>query len=510
MASTTFTNNVTLTDADWFNDLNRLHYAILGDPADAAAVKTALGLGNAVVGSWVVAGGTADAITATYSPAITTLEDGQLCFFRATAANATTTPSFSPNELTARTITMKGGAAVYAGAIPGALAEVILRYNLANTRWELLNPAAAAAIEPAKLPCRVATIANITRSSAPNTLDGVPLAANDRILVKDQSNASQNGIHIVSTLGTGANGTWTRATDADGAGELLSGMLVTVSEGTVNGKSVWMLTTPNPITIGTTALTFERKDAGTAGTAAPASVQGAFKNLSASASGTSANVIVSADEVVVENSSNAYQTLSAVSLTIAGTSVGANGLDTGTIAASTWYSVWAIWNGTTTAGLLSLSTTAPTMPSGYTHKALVGMMLTDGTGNKFPLGFIQYGREWQYKPAAGSNLTAAPVLASGSAGTVGTTTVSVSTTAYVPSNAFLLRLCIFVTSNAGAQVQPNQSSNTQGALFGICVNSLVSVSGTYQGSFIRESSNIYWASTAAMNSIQLHGFSLNL
>ena len=42
MASTTFTNNVTLTDADWFNDLNRLHYTILGDPADAAAARTAL------------------------------------------------------------------------------------------------------------------------------------------------------------------------------------------------------------------------------------------------------------------------------------------------------------------------------------------------------------------------------------------------------------------------------------------------------------------------------------
>jgi len=210
--------------------------------------------------NWVVAGGTADAITATYVPAITTLADGQLCFFRASAANETTTPSFAPNGTTARTITMKGGAAVYAGAIPGALAEVILRYNLANTRWELLNPAA---IEPVRLPCRVATTANITLSgSAPNTLDGATLAADDRILVKNQSTASQNGLYYVSTLGTGANGTWTRATDADGAGELLSGMLVTVSEGTVNADSIWMLTTPNPITIGTTALTFARKDAG--------------------------------------------------------------------------------------------------------------------------------------------------------------------------------------------------------------------------------------------------------
>lgn len=43
MSDTTFTNAVTLTDADWFNDLNRLHYTILGDPADAAGVKSVVG-----------------------------------------------------------------------------------------------------------------------------------------------------------------------------------------------------------------------------------------------------------------------------------------------------------------------------------------------------------------------------------------------------------------------------------------------------------------------------------
>lgn len=89
---------------------------------------------------WVVAGGTADAITATYSPAITTLVDGQICGFRATAANATTTPTFAPNGLTARTITKYSGAALAAGDITGAFSEIILRYNLANTRWEILNP----------------------------------------------------------------------------------------------------------------------------------------------------------------------------------------------------------------------------------------------------------------------------------------------------------------------------------------------------------------------------------
>lgn len=90
--------------------------------------------------AWVDGGGTADAITASYAIPITALVDGQLCYVRATAANATTTPTFSPSALTARTIVKNGGAALAAGDISGVGHELILRYNLANTRWELLNP----------------------------------------------------------------------------------------------------------------------------------------------------------------------------------------------------------------------------------------------------------------------------------------------------------------------------------------------------------------------------------
>jgi len=90
--------------------------------------------------SWVAAGGTADAITATYSPAVSALTDGLTLKFRATAANATTTPTFAPNGLTAHTITKKGGSALAANDIPAALAECTVIYNLANTRWELANP----------------------------------------------------------------------------------------------------------------------------------------------------------------------------------------------------------------------------------------------------------------------------------------------------------------------------------------------------------------------------------
>lgn len=99
--------------------------------------------------AWVAAGGTADAITAAYTIPVTALVDGQLCFVRAGAANATTTPTFSPSALTARTIVKNGGSALGTGDIAGAGHELIFRYDLANTRWELLNPKVAVPFTPA-------------------------------------------------------------------------------------------------------------------------------------------------------------------------------------------------------------------------------------------------------------------------------------------------------------------------------------------------------------------------
>src|SRR5579875_1545523 len=92
---------------------------------------------------WAIAGGTGDAITASYTPANAALADGLILGFRAAAANATTTPTFNPDGLGASTVTKKGGSALLAGDMPGALAECLVRYNAANTRWELLNPAVA-------------------------------------------------------------------------------------------------------------------------------------------------------------------------------------------------------------------------------------------------------------------------------------------------------------------------------------------------------------------------------
>lgn len=98
---------------------------------------------------------------------------------------------------------------------------------------------------------RVATTANITLSGT-QSIDGVAVVAGDRVLVKNQTTATQNGIYVV------ASGSWTRSTDADNTpdGEVTSGMFTFVEEGAANASSGWVLSTPNEITLGTTSLTF--------------------------------------------------------------------------------------------------------------------------------------------------------------------------------------------------------------------------------------------------------------
>lgn len=104
----------------------RNHYATAGQIQDGGL-------------DWVVAGGTADALTAIYVPTITALVDGQLCFVRAATSNATATPTFAPNGLSAHAVTKLGGSALVASEWT-ADQELILKYKLASTRWELMNP----------------------------------------------------------------------------------------------------------------------------------------------------------------------------------------------------------------------------------------------------------------------------------------------------------------------------------------------------------------------------------
>ena len=99
---------------------------------------------------------------------------------------------------------------------------------------------------------RVASTANLTISGPGAAIDGITLSSGNRVLVKNQSTGSQNGIYVFN----GAGSAMTRATDADSNAEVTSGLFVFVEEGTLNSDNGFVLTTDGSITVGSTALVF--------------------------------------------------------------------------------------------------------------------------------------------------------------------------------------------------------------------------------------------------------------
>lgn len=100
-----------------------------------------------------------------------------------------------------------------------------------------------------KAPCRAATTSAITLSGE-QTIDGIAVVENNRVLVKNQSDAAENGIYIVSS------GNWSRATDADAANELINGTLCFVISGDANAQNFFQLSCTDPITIDVSELTW--------------------------------------------------------------------------------------------------------------------------------------------------------------------------------------------------------------------------------------------------------------
>lgn len=99
---------------------------------------------------------------------------------------------------------------------------------------------------------RVATTANINLASAPSSIDGVTLAIGDRVLVKEQTDAKENGIYLFN----GAGSAMTRALDANTGAEL-NAAVVTVRAGSINGGTTWRQTTVDP-TLGTSNIVWQQ------------------------------------------------------------------------------------------------------------------------------------------------------------------------------------------------------------------------------------------------------------
>lgn len=145
-----------------------------------------------------------------------------------------------------------------------------------------------------KASVRVATTTNGTLATAyanGQTIDGTTLATNDRILIKDQTTQTENGIYTVNSSGAP-----TRATDADSTAEL-HGAAVYVTSGTTNADKAYTQTTDNP-TIGSSNIVWAQFGGGTLPTA------GAGLTLTGSTLdvGAGTGISVAADSVGIDTS----------------------------------------------------------------------------------------------------------------------------------------------------------------------------------------------------------------
>ena len=128
--------------------------------------------------------------------------------------------------------------------------------QVATTGFVAAAVSAAAAGLDVKQSVKAATTGNVDLAEGINlaTVDGISIATGERVLVKEQADQSENGIYTRGP-GTTAN---IRATDADTSAKVTAGMFMFVEQGTQLADTGWVLTTDNPIDLGTTALRFSQ------------------------------------------------------------------------------------------------------------------------------------------------------------------------------------------------------------------------------------------------------------
>ena len=281
-----------------------------------------------------------------------------------------------------------------------------------------------------------------------------------------------------------------------------TGVATLAANSVVLGNGVAAVQTVAPSTSGNVLVSN-----GTTWTSQPfgAPIIGSFSGLKVQATSNTAVTVTAA--FVTLGATNASYTANTVSLSLATSTSGANGLDTGSVATSTWYSVWVIYNGTTVAGLLSTSASAPTLPSGYTYKARVGWVRTDGSSNLWRT--IQYGNRAQWvTPAAGFQSMAS--------GTSSGAWLAVATGAYAPSSSSAIVVGMYKGNvNGIVAAHPNNAislptTSASTAVIWSGSNASTGIPGMVQALMMLESTNIYWFSDNATTNLYAQGWIDNL
>ena len=248
---------------------------------------------------------------------------------------------------------------------------------------------------------RVITVSNVSLSGgAPNAVDGVSLSVNDRILVTGQTTGSQNGLYYIATLGTGANGTWTRSLDTNETGELLAGTIVMVTEGDTFKDTQWKLTTNDPITIGSTALVFEQNSAF------------AYGNIYANSTPVIAGSVGDTLTLTAGNNISITGNAAAKSVTIGVTGISLNSISNGTSNVNVVSS-----NGNVTVGINGTSNVAVFNSAGADISGTLNATGNATVGNLSTAGLI----------VATGNITGGNLVTAGS-GNIGSLTVTANAT----------------------------------------------------------------------------------
>ena len=165
---------------------------------------------------------------------------------------ATTVKAYRHDEFAAPTAAVSWGNQKITNLADPTAAQDAATKNYVDTQIQ----SAAAGID-CKASVRVVANTNITLSGT-QTIDGISVIAGDRVLVRGQTTASQNGVYVC------AAGAWTRATDADATGEITPGAFWFVEEGTTYGKTQWRCENTGSITLGTTSITINQFGAASA------------------------------------------------------------------------------------------------------------------------------------------------------------------------------------------------------------------------------------------------------
>lgn len=237
--------------------------------------------------------------------------------------------------------------------------------------------------------------------------------------------------------------------------------------------------------------------------ASPAS---GFSNLKISTTGANNYVTsITADSIVLKNVNGAAYIAKAVNVSPQINVLGANGFDTGLPVASNWYYVFVIYNPVTAtlAGLFSASSSAPTLPSGYTFYARIGAVLTLSNGYLAPV--IQYGARARYVVTAGiifqgNGVVGLPHLSSGASGDpVAPSWTALAVAPYIPPTACAISVSLGgAGASTGAIVAPSEAYGGYTSLVNVpplvWSNGGSAQNAAIPGDIPLESGNIYWAS----------------